>query len=162
MSEGFQRTETVTDSYSEEYRSAAAAGQGYAEESVSETHVEYEDEPRQIDLILAKIDPWSVLKTGFLISIALGFATVVSIIAVWFFLDGMNVFGAVEDFLTELGAERFMVLLEYVRLPRVISYATILGVVNVVIFTALATLSALLYNLIAMLVGGIQVSLMDE
>ena len=74
----------------------------------------------------------------------------------------MNVFGTVEDFLIELGAELFISLLEFVRLPRVISYATIIGVGNIVILTAISTLIALLYNLIATLVGGIKVSLMDE
>lgn len=129
---------------------------GYAERA------QYLDEPRSVELTVAKVDAWSVLKTSFLLSIALAVATIVGTIVVWFVLDGMNVFGSIEDFLTELGAERFLTLMDYVRLPRVISYSTIIGVGNIVIFTALATLVALLYNLIATLVGGIKVSLMDE
>ncbi|WRS30807.1 DUF3566 domain-containing protein [Actinomycetaceae bacterium MB13-C1-2] len=123
---------------------------------------QYLDEPRRSDVTIARIDAWSVLKTSFLISIAIGIATVVAAIVLWFLLDGMGVFGSMEDFLTELNAERFLGLLEYMRLPRVISYSTILGVANVVIFTAMSALAALLYNLIAALVGGIRVSLMDE
>ena len=133
-----------------------------AYQEVQPEEVHYVDEPRSVELTIAKIDPWSILKTTFLLSIALGIATVVGVIVVWFVLDGMNVFGTVEDFLIELGAERFLSLLEYVRLPRVISYATIIGVGNIVILTAISTLIALLYNLIATLVGGIKVSLMDE
>ncbi len=133
---------------------------GYEETQVDV--VEYLDEPRSVELTVARIDAWSVLKTSFLLSIALAIATVVGAIVVWFVLDGMNVFGSIEDFLMELGAERFLSLLDYVRLPRVISYATIIGVGNVIIFTALATLIALLYNLIATLVGGVKLSLMDE
>lgn len=120
------------------------------------------DQPRRVDLTLTRIDPWSVLKIGFLLAVAVGIITVVATILLWFVLDSMNVFGSIEDFLIEIGAQSFLDLLEYVRLPRVISYATILGVANVVIFTALATLMGLLYNLTAMLVGGIRVSLMDE
>lgn len=127
-----------------------------------EEQVQYLDEPRSVELTIAKVDAWSVLKTSFLLSIALAVASVVGTIVVWFVLDGMNVFGSIEDFLVELGAERFLTLMDYVRLPRVISYATIIGVGNIVIFTALATLVTLLYNLIATLVGGIKVSLMDE
>ncbi len=123
---------------------------------------DYVDEPRRADLTVARVDAWSVLKASFLVSIALGIAIVVATIVLWFFLDNMGVFGAVEDFLADLNAERFLQLMEYLRLPRVISYATILGVANVVIFTAMAALIALLYNLIAALVGGIRVSLMDE
>ena len=133
-----------------------------AYQSAEPEAVQYDDEPRSDELTIAKIDPWSILKTSFLLSIALGIATVVGVIVVWFVLDGMNVFGTVEDFLIELGAERFLSLLEFVRLPRVISYATIIGVGNIVILTAISTLIALLYNLIATLVGGIKVSLMDE
>ena len=141
---------------------------GY-EDHAENHHVEYEhqdshyvDEPRSVELTIAKIDAWPVLKVSFLLSIALGIASVVATIVVWFVLDGMNVFGSVEDFLIDLGADRFLTLLEYVRLPRVISYATIIGVANIVIFTAIATLVSLLYNLVATLVGGIRVSLMDE
>lgn len=133
-----------------------------AYQSADPEAVQYVDEPRSVELTIAKIEPWSILKTSFLLSIALGIATVVGVIVVWFVLDGMNVFGTVEDFLIELGAERFLSLLEFVRLPRVISYATIIGVGNIVILTAISTLIALLYNLIATLVGGIKVSLMDE
>ena len=133
-----------------------------AYQSAEPEAVQYVDEPRSVELTIAKIDPWSILKTSFLLSIALGIATVIGVIVVWFVLDGMNVFGTVEDFLIELGAERFLSLLEFVRLPRVISYATIIGVGNIVILTAISTLIALLYNLIATLVGGIKVSLMDE
>lgn len=124
--------------------------------------VDYIDEPRHVDLTIARVDPWSVLKISFLVSIVLGIASVVATIVMWNVLDAMNVFGSVEDFLIELGAEKFLSLMEYVRLPRVVSYATILGVANIVIMTALATLIALLYNLIATLVGGVRVSLMDE
>lgn len=123
---------------------------------------EYADEPRRADLTIARIDAWSVLKTGFLVSIALGIAIVAATVVLWFVLDGMNVFSSIEEFLTELNAERFLGLMEYLRLPRVVSYATILGVANVVIFTAMSALVALLYNLIAALVGGVRVSLMDE
>lgn len=128
---------------------------------VAEIEAEY-DEPRKVELTLAKIDPWSALKSSFILAVAVGIATVVITAALWLLLDGMNVFGSVEDFLTRLGAESFLELMEYVRLPRVMSYATILGIMNVVLFTAVCTLGSLLYNLIASLVGGLKVSLMDE
>lgn len=126
---------------------------------------EYEatlDEPRRIELSLAKIDPWSALKIGFILAVAVGIATVVLTAVLWAVLDGMNVFGSLEDFLIRLGADSFLELMEYVRLPRVMSYATILGIMNVILFTAVCTLGALLYNLVASLVGGLRVSLMDE
>lgn len=120
------------------------------------------DSPRQVDLTLARIEPWSVLKISFLISVALGIAGVIAAIVLWNVLNGMNVFGSIENFLIQLGADSFLELMDYLRLPRVVAYATIFGILNVILITAISTVCALLYNLLASLVGGIQVSLMDE
>ncbi len=133
-----------------------------SEQVVVEEYDAEVDEPRKVELTLAHIDPWSALKIGFILAVAIGIATVVVAAILWLLLDGMNVFGSVEDFLIRLGADSFLELMEYLRLPRVMSYATILGIMNVILFTAATTLVAILYNLIASLVGGVRVSLMDE
>lgn len=133
-----------------------------SEQVVVEEYAAEVDEPRKVELTLAHIDPWSALKIGFILAVAIGIATVVVAAILWLLLDGMNVFGSVEDFLIRLGADSFLELMEYLRLPRVMSYATILGIMNVILFTAATTLVAILYNLIASLVGGVRVSLMDE
>jgi len=80
----------------------------------------------------------------------------------WLMLDSMHVFGDIEEFLKNLSAERFVTLMEYLHLSKVLSYATIAAVANVIMITAMSTLGAFLYNIIASLVGGVRVSLMDE
>ncbi|QPK81325.1 DUF3566 domain-containing protein [Schaalia sp. ZJ405] len=120
------------------------------------------DAPRKIELAIARVDAWTVMKVSFLLSVALGIAMVIATAILWFMVDGMHLFATIEDFLKLIGAEKFTKLLDYVRLPRVMSYATIVAVINVVLITALSTLGSLLYNVIASLVGGIKVSLMDE
>jgi hypothetical protein len=117
---------------------------------------------RRVDLAVARIDAWSVMKVSFLLSVALGIATVIAAFVVWTMLDGMHVFSDLQEFLETLSADRFIALLDYVRLPKMMSYATIIAVVNVVLLTAISTLGALLYNVVAALVGGVRVSLMDE
>ncbi|MGO3796347.1 MAG: DUF3566 domain-containing protein [Pauljensenia sp.] len=121
-----------------------------------------EDAPRQVNLAVARVDPWTVMKVGFLLSVAMGIATVIATIVVWLMLDGMHVFSSIEDFLNQISATKFVALLDYVKLPKVVSYATVFAVANVIIMTAISTLGALLYNVIASLVGGVRVSLMDE
>lgn len=121
-----------------------------------------EDAPRQVNLAVARVDPWTVMKVGFLLSVAMGIATVIATVVVWLMLDGMHVFSSIEDFLNQISATKFVALLDYVKLPKVVSYATVFAVANVVIMTAISTLGALLYNVIASLVGGVRVSLMDE
>ncbi len=117
---------------------------------------------RRVDLAVTRIDAWSAMKVSFLLSVALGIATVIAAFVIWTMLDGMHVFSDLEDFLRTLSADRFLSLLDYVRLPKMMSYATIIAVVNVVLLTAMSTLGALLYNVVAALVGGIRVALMDE
>jgi hypothetical protein len=51
---------------------------------------------------------------------------------------------------------------KYVGLGKVISIAIVIGVINAALLTALATVTALLYNLSAGLVGGVRVTLSDD
>ncbi|ENO18347.1 DUF3566 domain-containing protein [Schaalia cardiffensis] len=129
---------------------------------MSEQSSVYDDVPRRVDLAIARVDAWTVMKVSFLLSVALGIAMVIGTAVLWFMVDGMHVFSTIEEFLKTIGAQKFTSLLDYLRLPKVLSYATIVAVSNVVLLTATATLGAMLYNVIASLVGGIKVSLMDE
>ena len=97
------------------------------------------DAPRRVDLAIARIDAWTVMKVSFLLSVALGIAMVVATIVLWLMVDAMHVFSQLEEFLKTMGAGRYADLLDYARLPRVISYATIVAVINVVLLTALST-----------------------
>lgn len=121
-----------------------------------------EDTPHQVMLAVARVDPWTVMKVSFLLSVGFAIAGVIAAIVIWLMLDGMHVFSDIEQFLVSIGADSFVGLLGYARLPQVISMATLAGVVNIVILTALATLGALVYNVITALVGGVRVTLMDE
>ena len=102
------------------------------------------------------------MKVSFMLSVAFAIATVIASFVIWLMLDGMHVFADIENFLVSIGAESFVRLLDYARLPQVMSMATLVGVANIVILTALSTLGALIYNLVAALVGGVRVTLMDE
>lgn len=122
--------------------------------------------PRRVRLTAQRIDPWSVLKISFLVSVALGIAGVVMVAVLWTVLSGMNVFSTVSDFFTqvtsgEAGGPSFD-LMDYLGIGRVVSLAAVVGVLNVFLLTALATLTAFLYNICAALVGGAQVTLSDE
>lgn len=131
---------------------------------MSDAHGMYssKDTPRRVDIAIARVDAWTVMKVSFLLSVAFGIAMVIATAVLWFMVDGMHVFSTVEDFMKTIGGEKFIPFLDYLRLPKVLSYATIAGVANVVLLTAISTLGAMLYNVIASLVGGVKISLMDE
>ncbi|MEE6272009.1 DUF3566 domain-containing protein [Georgenia sp. MJ206] len=118
--------------------------------------------PRQVRLSLARIDPWSVMKLAFLLSIAVGIGIVVATAAMWYVLDTMHVFADIQGLLDSLGSESFLNLMEYAQFDRVISMAAIVAVVDVLLLTALATLGAFLYNIVAALVGGLHLTLTDD
>lgn len=122
--------------------------------------------PRRVRLVLQRIDPWSVMKISFLVSVALGVATVVAVAVLWTVLNGMNVFATVNDLIVEIttgetSSDGFD-LMDYVGFGRVVSLSVVIGVINVILLTALATLTAFLYNVCTALVGGAQLTLSDE
>ncbi|WP_027286501.1 DUF3566 domain-containing protein [Ruania albidiflava] len=119
--------------------------------------------PRRIRLAVSRIDPWSVMKLSFLLSIAIGIGIVVATAVVWGVLNSMEVFATVQDLIEQMGAmEQFGGMLEYVEFSRVISVATVIAIVDVVLLTALCTLGAFIYNLVAAMVGGLHLTLTDE
>lgn len=119
--------------------------------------------PRRVRLAVARIDPWSVMKLSFLLSVAVGIMIVVASAVVWQTLDSLAVFTSLNDTIAEVtGSADFFPLLEYVAFDRMMSLATMIAVVDVVLLTALATIGAFLYNLVAALVGGIHLTLTDD
>lgn len=119
--------------------------------------------PRKVRLVLSKVDPWSVMKLSFLISVAAGIMLVVATAIIWKALDSAAVFTSVNDTIAVLaGRTDFFDLLEYVAFDRVISLATMIGVADIVILTLLGTIGAFLYNVVASLVGGVHVTLTDD
>lgn len=120
---------------------------------------------RRARLLVSKIDPWSVLKMAFLLSVALGIITVVATIVLWSVLDTMGLFDKVNEFVNEIQGQEAGTpfdLLSFASLGQVASFSTIVAVVNVVLLTTLSVLSAWLYNISSTLVGGIGVTLTDD
>ena len=90
-------------------------------------------------LAISRVDPWSVMKLSFLLSVAIGVMIVVAAAVVWFTLNGLHVFTKVDDLVTQItGAEGAIDILQYVEFQRVISGATLIAVIDVFLLTALA------------------------
>ncbi|ROR72924.1 DUF3566 domain-containing protein [Bogoriella caseilytica] len=118
--------------------------------------------PRRVRLAVSRVDPWSAMKLSFLLSFAIGIMMVVATAVVWFAFDSMMVFASVEELLESIGSEALLELMQYVEFDRVMSFATIVAVFDVLLLTALGTIMAFVYNIIAALVGGLHLTLTDD
>ncbi|MBD3778284.1 MAG: DUF3566 domain-containing protein [Micrococcales bacterium] len=118
--------------------------------------------PRRVRLAISRVDPWSVMKLSFLMSVAIGIMIVVAAAVVWLTLDGLEVFAKLNGLIVEILADSDFNLMQYVEFDRVISVATLVAVVDVFLITALSTIGAFLYNITAALVGGVHVTMTDE
>ncbi len=121
--------------------------------------------PRRVKLSVSRVDPWSVMKMSFLLSVTIGIAGVVMITVLWMVLSGMGVFAdinrTVEDVLNNSNGATFD-LMDYIGLGRVVLLSIVIGVIDVILMTAIATLGAFLYNVCSSLVGGLQLTLTDD
>lgn len=119
--------------------------------------------PRRVRLAVSRIDPWSVMKLSFLLSVAIGIMIVVAAAVIWLTLDGLHVFTEANNLVKQItGEESSINILQYVEFRRVVSGATLIAVIDVFLLTALSTIGAFLYNIVAALVGGVHVTMTDE
>jgi hypothetical protein len=146
--------------------SAAGAGRGAsrtpAKTSKAPTSASRGGGPRRIRLTLSRVDPFSVMKMSFLIAIAVGIATVVAVAVLWNLVEVIGIWDKIDEIGRDLNNDKPLPFMEYFQFSKMISYATIAAVVDIVIITALGTLFAFLYNIVAALLGGLKMTFTDE
>ena len=122
---------------------------------------------RKAHLTLSRIEPWSVMKFSFIISLVCFIILFVAVAVLYTGLEVLGVFDAVTELITSLTegdevSEEFIINPEVWFSPtRILGYTALFGALNVILITALATAGAMLYNLSADLVGGIDVTLSE-
>lgn len=120
---------------------------------------------RKARLRLVQVEPWSVMKTAFLLSVAIGIVTVVAVGIVWGVLGATGLWDSVnsivQDSIGDTSGSPFEIQ-KYLGTSRVLGFTMIVAVADVVLITAIATLGAFLYNLAAGLVGGIEVTFAED
>ena len=119
---------------------------------------------RRVKLTVSRVDPWSAMKMSFLISVALGIAGVVMVAVLWMILSGMGVFTEVNRMVGTIlnDSENPFDIMDFLGFGRVLSLSIVIGVIDVILLTALSTLGAFLYNICSALVGGLQLTLTDD
>jgi len=120
--------------------------------------------PRKASLQVRRFDPWSVLKLSLVLTVAMFLMWLVAVGVLYGVLDGMGVWdklnGAYSDLASvndETGGTEPLI-----SAGRVFGVSAVVGVVNIILFTAFATVAAFVYNVSADLAGGIEVTLSER
>jgi Transmembrane domain of unknown function (DUF3566) len=109
---------------------------------------------------IRRVDPWSVLKVSLVLSVALFFVWMIAVAFLYLVLGGMGVWAKlnsnVGDLLNNTSSS------ELVSSGTIFGWAALVGLVNIVLLTAMATVAAFVYNLTTDIVGGVEVTLADR
>lgn len=119
---------------------------------------------RQASLHLVRVNPWSVTRLAFAISVAMMIVGVVAVTIFWVVLDSAGVWQQINDSVTNVlsdNSSSFDVT-DYLGFGRMVGLTLVVSAINVILMTALATIGAHLYNLAAQLLGGIEVTFAEE
>jgi len=119
---------------------------------------------RRARVYIRRVDPWSVAKVAFLLSLAVGIIMVVAVAALWWVLDYTDVIITLSRTVNEVfgGAATNFDLVALLEFNRVMGVTVVLASVEIVLVSILATLFAILFNLSVGLTGGIEVDLADD
>ena len=120
--------------------------------------------PRLARLYVSRIDPWSVMKAAFMLSIALAIVIVVAVAMLWWVLDFTGTFESAARNINDIvgNASTGFDLLNIISFSRVMGVAIVIASVEVVLVSAIATAFAYLYNLTVGITGGLEVVLGDD
>ncbi|MGI8449129.1 MAG: DUF3566 domain-containing protein, partial [Streptosporangiaceae bacterium] len=119
---------------------------------------------RRADLVLSRLEPWSVMKFSFLMSLVAWVVLFVAVAFLYFVLSNLGVFTSIQHTLTSVtssSGSSGTQLSHWFSASRVLGYTMLLGAVNIVLITALSTVGAMIYNLVTHLGGGIEVTLRE-
>ncbi len=121
---------------------------------------------RKARLRLSKVDPWSVMKTSLMFSVAAAIVVFIAVALVWSLVEASGSLEKLQDAFTALfgnadGTGAIQVS-SYIDIWRVLGFTALMGAINVFLMTAMATLGAFLYNLSSSILGGLEITLAED
>ena len=112
--------------------------------------------PPRRRVTIQRVHPWSVLKLSLIFYFCMLLVVMVALTLFWSVIINLGVLEAVQSGLSNFGAT---VRINGGNLARMVF---LIGLINVVLWSAINVFMAFLYNLIADLVGGFRVTLSDD
>ena len=116
--------------------------------------------PRLASLQLKRVDPWTVLKISLIVAIVMFFVWMIAVGVLYLSLGSLDVWSKLNStWLTLTSADASGSPSPLVTPAGVFSITAVIGAINIVLFTALATVAAFVYNAAAGMSGGVEVTL---
>ncbi len=112
---------------------------------------------RRVTRVVRDIDPWSVFKIGLIFHFVIYLIALVALVLLWSVASATGTIDNIQQFMKSFGWESFQF-----NGGQLFVNVMILGLLAVVLGTALWVLAATIFNLITDLVGGIRVTVLEE
>jgi len=112
---------------------------------------------RRVTRVVRDIDPWSVFKIGLIFHFVVYLIMLVALVLLWSVASATGTIDNIQQFMKSFGWESFQF-----KGGQLFVNVMILGLLGVVLATALWVLAATIFNLITDLVGGIRVTVLEE
>ena len=119
---------------------------------------------RQAHLTVARVEPWSVMKFSFVVSLVAFVILFVAVSVLYGALAGLGVFDSLQRVVSDVTSSQGSTgenAKAWFSASRVLGYTALLGSLNIVLITAMSTIGAVVYNLTSRLVGGVEVTLKE-
>jgi hypothetical protein len=119
---------------------------------------------RRARLRIEAINPWSAVRTAFLLGISLAATITVTFTVLYLFLTALGLFDAIDRVLgdvTGTGAVDAGISAT-LSLPKVLTFSLLIGIFETVVLTALAAVFAFIYNATVPVSGGLEVTLAED
>ncbi|RNE48140.1 DUF3566 domain-containing protein [Corynebacterium alimapuense] len=108
------------------------------------------------DVAVTRISPLSAFRVGLAMSLVGLVAWLLAVVLLYFGMGAAGVWDQVNSLIGGVGGD------QVITFGMVISVATLLGAIGAILTSVLAPLSAVIYNAIVDLFGGLTVSLQEE
>ena len=112
---------------------------------------------RRVTRVIRDIDPWSVFKIGLIFHFVVYLIMLVALVLLWSVASATGTIDNIQQFMKSFGWESFQF-----KGGQLFVNVMVLGLLGVVLATALWVLAATIFNLITDLVGGIRVTVLEE
>jgi hypothetical protein len=132
--------------------------------SVTATRGKRKNSRRQAQLTLSRVEPWSVMKFSFVVSVVAFIVLFVAVAVLYMALSSLGVFDSLQHTVNNLTSAKNQAgtnVSSWFSASRILGYTGMLGALNIVLITAISTIGAVIYNLIAQTIGGIEVTLRE-